>query len=110
MARASGISEAQLTRIYDWYFREDTLRQAITSVIHYHGTLPLRVWHVHVPAVEGQERGQGDEGCPLVAVEEALALCDAVGEDRSLDRNVGVLVRRVMDGASQRALQCRSVP
>ena len=41
MARASGISEAQLTRVYDWYFREDTLRQAITSVIHYHGTLPL---------------------------------------------------------------------
>jgi hypothetical protein len=30
MARASGLSEAQLTRVYDGYFREETLRQAIT--------------------------------------------------------------------------------
>jgi len=41
MARASGIAEAQLARVYDWYFREDTLRQAIAAVIHHHGTLPL---------------------------------------------------------------------
>jgi len=41
MARASGISEAQLTRVYDWYFREETLRQAITTLLRYHQTLPL---------------------------------------------------------------------
>jgi TnpA family transposase len=35
------LSEAQLTRVYDWYFREETLRQAITALIHYHQTLPL---------------------------------------------------------------------
>ncbi len=41
MAHATGIPEGQLTRIYDWYFREETLRPAITSLIHYHRTLPL---------------------------------------------------------------------
>jgi hypothetical protein len=30
-----------LTRVYDWYFREETLRQAITTLIHYHQTLPF---------------------------------------------------------------------
>jgi len=33
MAHATGIPEGQLTRIYDWYFREETLRPAITSLI-----------------------------------------------------------------------------
>jgi TnpA family transposase len=41
MARGSGISESQLTRVYDWYFREETLRQAITRLLQYHQTLPL---------------------------------------------------------------------
>jgi len=41
MARASGIPEAQLTRVYDWYFREETLRQAITTLLRYHQALPL---------------------------------------------------------------------
>jgi len=41
MARAAGIPEGQLTRVYDWYFREETLRQAITTLIQYHQTLPL---------------------------------------------------------------------
>jgi len=41
MARAAGIPEGQLARVYDWYFREDTLRQAITVLLRYHQTLPL---------------------------------------------------------------------
>ncbi len=41
MAHACGIPEGQLRRVYDWYFHEDTLRQAITLVIRYHATLPL---------------------------------------------------------------------
>jgi len=41
MARASGIPVGQLTRVYDWYFREETLRQAITTLLRYHRTLPL---------------------------------------------------------------------
>ncbi len=41
MARGSGISESQLTRVHDWYFREETLRQAITTLLKYHQTLPL---------------------------------------------------------------------
>ena len=41
MARASGIPEGQLRRVYDWYFHEDGLRQAITLLIHYHRSLPL---------------------------------------------------------------------
>jgi len=41
MARASGIPKGQLTRVYDWYFREETLRQAITTLLRYHQTLPL---------------------------------------------------------------------
>jgi TnpA family transposase len=41
MARGSGISESQLTRVHDWYFREETLRQAITRLLQYHQTLPL---------------------------------------------------------------------
>ena len=31
----------QLTRVADWYLREDTLRAAITALIHYHRRLPL---------------------------------------------------------------------
>jgi TnpA family transposase len=41
MAHACGIPEGQLRRVYEWYFHEDALRQAITKVIRYHGTLPL---------------------------------------------------------------------
>jgi TnpA family transposase len=41
MARAAGMSEALLTRVYDWYFREESLRQAITTLLTYHRTLPL---------------------------------------------------------------------
>jgi len=41
MATASGIPLSQLTRVYDWYFREETLRPAITRLIEYHQTLPL---------------------------------------------------------------------
>lgn len=41
MARGSGIPYGQLVRVYDWHFREETLRQAITRLIHYHRTLPL---------------------------------------------------------------------
>jgi TnpA family transposase len=44
MSRASGIPVGQLTRVADWYLREDTLRAAITALtalIHYHRNLPL---------------------------------------------------------------------
>jgi len=41
MARAAGLPEAQLARVYDWYFREETLRQAIVALITHHRTLPL---------------------------------------------------------------------
>lgn len=41
MAFSSGIPYGQLIRTYDWYFREETLRQAITRLIRYHRTLPL---------------------------------------------------------------------
>ncbi len=41
MSRACGIPEGQLTRVADWYVREDTLRAAITALITYHRTLPL---------------------------------------------------------------------
>jgi TnpA family transposase len=41
MARASGIPVGQLTRVADWYLREETLRAAITALIHFHQNLPL---------------------------------------------------------------------
>jgi TnpA family transposase len=41
MARASGIPVGQLTRVADWYLREDTLRSAISALVHYHRGLPL---------------------------------------------------------------------
>lgn len=41
MAHTSGVSEDQLGRINDWYVREEPLRQAITTLITYHRTLPL---------------------------------------------------------------------
>ncbi len=41
MAAASGISYGRLARVYDWYVREETLRQAIRLLIHYQQNLPL---------------------------------------------------------------------
>lgn len=41
MANSSGIALHQLEAVYDWYFREETLRAAIHHLITYHGTLPL---------------------------------------------------------------------
>jgi TnpA family transposase len=41
MATASGIPYGHLLRVRDWYFREDTLREAISRLISYHRSLPL---------------------------------------------------------------------
>ncbi len=41
MAHASGIPLHKLEQVYDWYFREETLRAAIDKVIGYHRALPL---------------------------------------------------------------------
>ena len=41
MANSSGIPLHELESVYDWYFREETLRAAIHHLITYHGTLPL---------------------------------------------------------------------
>lgn len=41
MAHASGIPFHRLEHVYDWYFREETLRAAIDKVITYHRSLPL---------------------------------------------------------------------
>ncbi len=41
MANSSGIALHELEAVYDWYFREETLRAAIQHVITYHGTLAL---------------------------------------------------------------------
>src|SRR6266852_1970838 len=41
MAHSSGLPLHELERVYDWYFREETLRTAISRLITYHGTLPL---------------------------------------------------------------------
>jgi TnpA family transposase len=41
MSRASGIPYGQLVRVHDWCFREETLRQAITTLLRYHQALPL---------------------------------------------------------------------
>jgi len=41
MANSSGIPLHELESVYDWYFREETLRTAIHHLITYHGTLPL---------------------------------------------------------------------
>ena len=41
MAHASGIPLHKLEQVYDWYFREETLRAAIDKVIGYHRSLPL---------------------------------------------------------------------
>jgi len=41
MSRASGIPHGQLVRVHDWCFREETLREAITTLVRYHQTLPL---------------------------------------------------------------------
>lgn len=41
MAAASGISQSQLARVYDWYVREETLRQAIRLLVQYQQQLPL---------------------------------------------------------------------
>jgi hypothetical protein len=41
MSRAAGIPYGQLVRVHDWCFREETLRQAITTLITYHRDLPL---------------------------------------------------------------------
>ncbi len=41
MADASGIPYGQLVRVYDWYVREETLRQAIQRLIRYQQQQPL---------------------------------------------------------------------
>lgn len=41
MAAASGISQSQLARVYDWYVREETLRQASRILVQYQHRLPL---------------------------------------------------------------------
>lgn len=41
MAAASGIPHGQLVRVYDWYLREETLHQAIKTLITFHQSLPL---------------------------------------------------------------------
>ncbi len=41
MAQASGLPLHQLTRVADWYLREETLREAITNLIQYHYQQPL---------------------------------------------------------------------
>jgi len=41
MAHVSGIPLHKLEQVYDWYFREETLRAAIDKVIGYHRSLPL---------------------------------------------------------------------
>ncbi|MGH2688710.1 MAG: Tn3 family transposase [Actinomycetota bacterium] len=41
MSRAAGIPYGQLVRVHDWCFREETLRQAITTLITYQRGLPL---------------------------------------------------------------------
>lgn len=41
MSNSSGIPLHELEAVYDWYFREETLRAAIHHLITYHGTLPL---------------------------------------------------------------------
>lgn len=41
MANSSGIALHELEAVYDWYFREETLRAAIHHLITYRGTLPL---------------------------------------------------------------------
>src|SRR5713226_2748780 len=39
--RASGIPYGQPARVHDWCFREQTLGEAITTLLRYHQTLPL---------------------------------------------------------------------
>jgi len=41
MSAASGIPHGQLVRVYDWYIREETLRQANELLLRYHADLPL---------------------------------------------------------------------
>jgi TnpA family transposase len=41
MAHASGLPLHELERVYDWFFREETLRSAIHRLITYHQALPL---------------------------------------------------------------------
>jgi len=41
MAHASGLPLHELERVYDWYFREETLRSAIHRLISYHQSLPI---------------------------------------------------------------------
>ena len=41
MAHASGLPLHELERVYDWYFREETLRSAIHRLITYHQSLPI---------------------------------------------------------------------
>lgn len=41
MSAASGIPHGQLVRVYDWYIREETLRQANELLLHFHQNLPL---------------------------------------------------------------------
>jgi TnpA family transposase len=41
MAAASGIPHGQLVRVYDWYVREETLQQAIKTLVTFHQSLPL---------------------------------------------------------------------
>ncbi len=41
MSRASGIPYGQPARVHDWCFREQTLGEAITTLLRYHQTLPL---------------------------------------------------------------------
>ncbi|GAC1299955.1 MAG: Tn3 family transposase [Ktedonobacteraceae bacterium] len=41
MAHASGLPLHELERVYDWYFREETLRAAIHHLISYHQSLPI---------------------------------------------------------------------
>lgn len=41
MARAAGIPYGQLVRVHDWCFRDETLREAIETLLDYHRGLPL---------------------------------------------------------------------
>ena len=41
MAEATYIPYHELTHVFDWYLREETLRQAIVALVDYHHSLPL---------------------------------------------------------------------
>lgn len=64
----------------------------------------------HVKAVEKQEEAQRTQSGSLVAIDEKLSFCDAMGQGRCLSWQVGTVVVGLPEWASECSLQTAEAP